>query len=271
MKFLLPLLALFVYGGIAAFAQSPLAVFGTVAFSLDDGSAQAPLRTFGFSSEYTDGADCFTHNECEIPGPPPDGLYPMFVAQPNADYWLDGDVRGVPDSVGPEAIHHFSLVYEFDVRNTDGKALRIAVASPLPTGIDSIRFTDNITSGTVFNYTFDREGGSVAVPDPAITEMHMTVYYDLTPIITAVPSAPAVADFQPVSPCPVLAGQMVDLGVRTPAGSVVVQRDVAGTVVARSAGNDGAVRAPSRPGVYFLDVLDRDGQLVRRARIVVVQ
>lgn len=258
-----------------------LEVTESVILRVGNSATDFNVRTFGFSYNYTDGFDCWTNNECEIPAfpPPPgpndpEGLYTAFLHQPESRALMQTDIRGVPDSVGVDGVHRFALVYRFEYRYARD-TVHIGFPDGLKMGIDSINVRDVIAGGAVYNHTFGRTGGMAAVPNSAINDVIMTVYYNITPQVSRIELAASARRSAGIHPNPAAAGAVIELQAEMPVDATLVVNDLLGRSVAPARplrrGERPTLAAPGTPGVYLISIVAADGTSLYRDRLVVAR
>ena len=230
-----------------------------------DGGRYLP---FGVGSIYTDGVDPGTR-DFEVPFAPPSGLYALMIKDDGAYY--EGDLRAVPDSVSEEGAKRFSLTYKVHLQRGAGRKIIIDFVRPFAPGIDSVNMRDLLT-GTLFNRTFLTGVSEDTLHVEGITQLQVTVYYNLQP--SSVDYVSEGLNAGRLAPNPVSLQEGIRYSGELPRGAVLIINDLAGQTVttidlAETSAN-GIIRLPSMaPSVYFCMFVDDQGRVIDRESIIV--
>lgn len=247
-------------GSVPALAQRD--VIESVVVRSDNTNDPVRSIEFGYSPSYTDGMDCFSHNECEIPAVPP-SFWAMFIDQ-HEGFGLNKDIRGVPDSVASGAATKFTLQFELDITRDNSPSVYIAFPDAMTPGIDSVVFIDKITHGTAFHHAFTEGNTQVLIPfGDAIRAVLMTVYYDRR---TARAPMPVLAERRSeplLSPNPASRGSALALRTPMPEATHFEIFNLLGENVGS------ALQAPQTPGLYLVRLLGRHDELLATEKLVV--
>jgi hypothetical protein len=259
-------------------AQESLKVIDSIFFRSDSPQDVPIFRVFGFGSGHTNGIDT---DEVQYPAlPPAPTLAAAFVdTDLNGKYFdndpMQNDIRGLPDSVAGSKVKAFYLEYEIHFQRGYGQVMTFGFPVRLSRGIDSIHIEDVEGSGGVFQYTYAGAGNSYlfTLPNNELSFIRMQVYYNLA--TASVPQHPVIARNTRVFPNPAR-GQNVTLLSDVPAGSSVIVSDLLGQELLNRTIPDekGAVTldcASYPSGTYFVSLLGKNGDLLDRRQLIVLQ
>lgn len=234
-------------------------------------------RSFGFSTGYTDTIDYrlqSENREREVPAMPPSTFYALFDSQNPFGPLIDRDVRGVPDSLADGRSKRFALRYVFDIQRATGQVVTFVLPRAFPLGIDSINFRDIVggTGGFVFSTTLTAGADSVIIPNDALTQVAMIVYFDANDLPSGVdaPAHSIASSSMRLTPNPATGGVVVAATLN--AGSRVVVCNVRGEIVGERRLSESSVRTwlsleDLADGYYFVRAIAGDGSLIAAERL----
>jgi hypothetical protein len=262
-------------------AQSSIGLIDSVFFHTEQPyNVDRPIyRTFGFGFEYTDSIDYrlgSDRREREIPAMPPSTFFVLFDAQ-DQTAWIDRDIRGIPDSIASGSTT-FSLRYHFDLQRAQGEDVTIVVPRTLRRGIDSINFRDIIggTGGVIFNETITSGPDSVTIPNSALTQIAMIVYYDMNDLTSGIsePIAERGVPSLRLAPNPTTGELRIVASLH--AGARLVVSDLRGGVVrneriAESTSDHRLSFDGVADGLYFVRLVASDGAIIGENRVLVAR